>query len=362
MIRTRIGPSHRAAESACPGRPPTAGVQSIARRRSPHRTGLPTPPGPSLRPSYRRALTLRNAAVSIAFRPGRSCRFPRLVPCRNDSLFRPDRRHSIAVNGNGTFQKNNERSVSRFSPRPDSPGTFVAKHRPFPLSVRGTVPELPSSRSGRSDDRSTGRIPPAPFGPHPAFSKIIILSETENIPRTRNSDAPNEKRKNPTQSPTRQHLTGAINFSSPSHAPLRVPCPGRETHTVPLAGRPSKSPHRQSEDESGTNQRRKEKPEPIPEQRESTLGPETAARSDGTSKDRTASELHRPESRVHRRAERPTLPTKTDKTRPEASFVRFDVGIRPREEAVRRIISVSLRPARSLRRCRRHGCRCSSRC
>ena len=66
-------------------------------------------------------------------------------------------------------------------------------------------------------------------------------------------------------------------------------------------------------------------------------------------------------NRVHIE-ERPTLPTKTDKTRPEASFVRFDVGMRPREEAVRRIISVSLRPARSLRRCRRHGCRCSSRC
>lgn len=161
MIRTRIGPSHRAAENARTGRPPTAGVQSIARRRSPHRTGLPTPPGPSLRPSYRRALTLRNTAVSIAFRPGRSCRFPRLVPCRNDSLFRPDRRHSIAVNGNGTFQKNNERSVSRFSPRPDSPELSSRSTARSPSPFAGPSPNF---RPHVPEDRTTGAQ--AVFSPH----------------------------------------------------------------------------------------------------------------------------------------------------------------------------------------------------
>ena len=120
------------------------------------------------------------------------------------------------------FKKNNERSVSRFRLDRTPPELSSRSTARFPSPFAGPSPNF---RPHVPEDRTTGAqavFPPVPFGPHPAFSKIIILSETENIPRTRNSDAPNEKRKIPTQPPTRQHLTGAINFDSPSHAPLRA--------------------------------------------------------------------------------------------------------------------------------------------
>lgn len=225
MIRTRIGPSHRAAESARPGRPPDC-------RRTEHRpTTKPAPHG------------------IARHRP--ACRSDR----RTDEHLPCGMRRFPSHSGPAArvvFPGFSRAGTTRFSARTDataSPLTVTERFKkitsvPYPVfrlvrtprNFRREAPPVPPLRSrdrprtsvltfrkiGRPEHRPYS---PAPFGPHPAFSKIIILSETENIPRTRNSDAPNEKRKNPAQPPTRQHLTEAINFDSPSHAPLRASLP-----------------------------------------------------------------------------------------------------------------------------------------